>query len=93
MIQGSASTTFCGIEKEKVEPSPYTLSAEISPFIRLTNCLLMASPRPVPSILRFRLLSICWKDLNSLPISSGLMPIPVSDTENNRLMVSAETVS
>jgi hypothetical protein len=37
-----------GHGKKKVLPTPGSLSTLISPPIRLTSCLLMASPNPLP---------------------------------------------
>ena len=48
-----------GISKENVLPFPYSLSTRICPFIKATSCLEIASPKPLPSILRLRLLSTC----------------------------------
>ena len=62
----------------KVLPIPYSDSTDILPFIFSTNRLVMARPRPVPTTLRFFLLSTLSKLANILSRSSLCIPIPVS---------------
>ncbi len=73
--------------KRKVLPSPSWLSAPISPFIRVTNCLQMLNPNPVPSYLRVEEVSAWLKGSNSSWMYSGSMPVPVSLTEKARVTV------
>ena len=47
----------------------------------------MFIPRPVPSTLRFRLLSILSKAVKSFAMSSSFIPIPVSSTATFRMTV------
>src|SRR5262249_14814746 len=63
-----------------VDPRPTSLSTVISPPIISQNRLLIASPRPVPPYLRVVDASACENSWNSLPICSGVMPMPVSAT-------------
>lgn len=65
-------------------PAPSRLATATLPPCNSTNCLTIASPRPVPSNLRARLLSIWLNALNSLFMLSFAMPIPVSLTLNSR---------
>ena len=77
---GSCSSTCCGIWIVNVAPTPYSDSTRIFPSINSQRFLLMASPSPVPVIFRFFLVSTWLNTPNSLSISSGLIPIPVSCT-------------
>ena len=88
----TALTIFCGIANENVLPFPYSLSTWTLPPISSTSSFTMASPSPVPSTLRFRLLSTCSNELNSFSISCALIPIPVSFTAHLSKMVSASIV-
>ena len=63
-----------------VEPSPGSLSTVMSPPIIRQKRRLIASPRPVPPYLRVVEESAWENSWNSLPICSGVMPIPVSVT-------------
>ncbi len=78
---GSSQTIFCGIVTVKSEPFPYSLSTFISPSISLSSDMVIFIPRPVPSIFLFFSSSSLWKLSNSFPISSFLIPIPVSFTD------------
>ena len=64
----------------KVEPSPGLLSTVMSPPIIRQKCRLMARPRPVPPYLLAVVEEACENSWNSLPICSGVMPMPVSVT-------------
>ena len=85
-MAGVLSETSCGMVKEKVEPSPYTLSTDSVPFIRLTRWRVMARPSPVPSTFLFRVLSTWEKESKILFRSFSLIPIPVSETEIFRML-------
>ena len=80
-LTGSKETTFWGRRIVNSDPSPYLLSTWMVPPIRSSRFFVMASPRPVPSIVFVCCVSTRWNFANSLSMSSGLMPIPVSDTE------------
>ncbi len=70
--------------KRNVDPWPGPgLCADIDPDISSASRLLMARPRPVPPYLRVVDASAWLKLWNSLPIPSGVSPIPVSRTENS----------
>ena len=71
---------LCGMENQKSEPFPYSLSTPMVPPMASHRLLDIASPSPVPSTLRFLLLSTCWKLTKSLLRSSSLIPCPVSFT-------------
>ena len=71
----------CFKVKEKVDPTPYSLRTFRLEFISSSSSFVILIPRPVPSIFRFLFSSMRSKDTNSLSISSGLIPIPVSVTE------------
>ena len=64
----------------KVEPRPGSLVTVMSPPIIWQKRRLIASPRPVPPYLRVVEASAWTKSWNSLPICSGVMPMPVSVT-------------
>ena len=64
-----------------LEPSPYTVWTIILPPINSINCLVIARPRPVPSIVVFLSSSSLWNLVNILSIFSFLIPRPESSTE------------
>ena len=70
------------------EPSVYVLSHVRSPFISSESFLDMSSPRPVPCIALFFFSSSLSYATKSLSISSSLIPIPVSLTENSIVAIS-----
>ena len=76
--------------KWKVVPLPDSLSIQISPPIIFTRRLLMVSPKPVPPYLRVVEVSAWEKAWNSLACCSGVMPMPVSRTENCRVTLSSD---
>ena len=88
---GCLSNTFCKTEIVKVEPLPYSLLISIVPCISLIIWFVIASPSPVPSMLRFLFSSSLTKDSNSLSWSSLRIPIPVSDTLIYRRNSSSDT--
>ena len=63
------------------EPLPKTLWTTIFPFISSTSFLVIASPKPVPSIVTLSSKSRRSNLLNNLSIFSFLIPIPVSSTD------------
>ena len=63
-------------------PTPASLSAQMLPPIISTSRLLIESPRPVPPNLRVVDVSAWVNAWNSRAACSGVMPMPVSRTEN-----------
>ena len=72
----------------KALPLPASLSTRIVPPIISTSCLEMASPSPVPPNSRVVDVSAWEKDSNSRLCCSGVMPMPLSRTENSRVALS-----
>ncbi len=68
--------------KEKVLPTPGSLSSQIWPPINSTSRRLMVRPSPVPPCLRVVDMSACEKGWNNFAACSRVMPMPVSRTEN-----------
>ena len=68
--------------KKKVLPTPGSLSSQICPPISSTSRRQMVRPRPVPPCLRVVDMSACVNGWNSFAACSGVMPMPVSRTEN-----------
>ena len=64
----------------KVEPRPGSLATVMSPPIIWQKRRLIARPSPVPPYLRVVEASAWTKSWKSLPICSGVMPMPVSVT-------------
>ena len=65
------------------EPLPTALSTPISPPIRLTICLQIARPSPVPPCFRVVDASSCENNLNRRSRRSSGMPMPrVADRES-----------
>jgi hypothetical protein len=62
--------------KQNVLPLLGVLPSQMRPCIASTSRLLIARPRPLPPNLRWVLLSPCEKEVNSLDIVCGCMPIP-----------------
>ena len=79
-IRAWVGTEAAVIVKEKVEPSPGTLSTHIVPPINSASRFEMARPRPVPPYIRVVEASTWLKDLKRRSIRSGGMPMPVSRT-------------
>jgi hypothetical protein len=73
-------------KKEKQLPTPYLLSTLIVPSIKLTNCLQIANPNPLPA--RFATLEseILVNNVNNFAMSEGKMPTPVSSTSKKILV-------
>ena len=70
-------STILGNRIVKVDPRPGSLSTVMSPPIIWQNRLLIARPRPVPPYL-LAVVDDAWENSwNSLPICSGVMPMPV----------------
>ncbi len=76
------------MEKEKLEPFPFSLSTAIVPPINSTSCLQIFSPSPVPPYCLEMEASTCEKLWNSLSSSFLSMPIPVSITKKNSSILS-----
>jgi len=74
------ASTILGRWIVKVEPRPGSLSTVMSPPIIWQKRLVIASPRPVPPYLQVVDASAWENSWNSLPICSGVMPMPVSAT-------------
>ena len=90
------STTFCSttsllifwsIATVNLEPFPYVECTTILPPIKSINCLVIASPSPVPSIVVFLSSSSLWNLVNNLFISSVLIPLPESSTLTINLQI------
>ena len=77
-------------ENEKSAPCPKALQTLSSPPINSTSCLLIASPRPVPSKARVKELSTCEKGENSVACCADEIPIPESDNENSSFTESSQ---
>ena len=60
------------------EPFPSSLSTSMMPPMASTMYLVIAMPRPLPSVLRTRALSSRTKDSKMRALNSGVMPMPVS---------------
>jgi hypothetical protein len=88
VLAGEASfgaSTILGSRIVKVEPRPTSLSTVMSPPIIWQKRRLIASPRPVPPYF-FAVVEEAWENSwNSLPICSGVMPMPVSATQHRRV--------
>ncbi len=69
-----------GSRTVNVEPAPSWLSAVIVPPCKATSSLTSASPIPLPSVDRARVVSTRWNRSNSRGSSARGMPIPVSLT-------------
>jgi len=67
-----------GTVNQNVEPTSGVDRTPIFPPIKLTSCLDIASPRPVPPNGRVEELSACWKGTNNKSMSLCERPIPVS---------------
>lgn len=67
-----------GIVNQNLDPTFNSDSTPIAPFMSLTSCLEMESPRPVPPKRRVEELSACWKGTKSSSTSLGARPMPVS---------------
>ena len=81
---GLAITAFSNGNRkvnQNVDPVAGRLSTPISPPMSSTNCLLMASPRPVPPNFRVVDASAWVKGWNKCDCSSLSMPMPVSCNE------------
>ena len=76
------ASTILGSLIENVDPFPGSLSTVMSPPIIWQKRLLMARPRPVQPYLLAVAEDACENSWNSLPICSGVMPMPVSATES-----------
>ena len=63
-------------------PTPGSLSSQMRPPISSTSRRQIVSPRPVPPCLRVVDMSACVNGWNSFADCSGVMPMPVSRTEN-----------
>ena len=81
---GVQSETFCTSSKEKTDPSSYLLSTLSSLSMTERSCLVMASPRPVPSMLLVFLRSSLSKGSKRRFMSSSRIPIPVSLTRTEK---------
>ena len=79
--------------KWNVLPTPGSLSAQMLPSIISTSRLEMESPSPVPPY--FRVVDVsAWENAwNSRALCSGVMPMPLSRTENFSLTRSASCSS
>ena len=64
-----------------LDPFPNTLWTTILPCIKSTNFLVIARPKPVPSIVTFSSKSNLSNLLNNLSIFFSFIPIPVSSTD------------
>ena len=84
---------LCGICTSKTEPSPNTLLTFILPFIRLTSFLVIERPSPFPSIVWFSCSSTLSNGENILPMSSFLIPRPVSVTLKISIIFSKSILS
>lgn len=73
---------YSGRTKEKVLPWPGVLLEPMLPPIKSHSRRQIARPRPVPPCRRVVDESACWKGINSLLITSGVMPMPLSCTAN-----------
>ena len=88
-MDGSCDALSCACSclnlmvNEKVEPLPFSPSAQTLPCIMLTSSFVMESPSPVPPYFLVIDASACVKLLKSLSLSSGESPIPVSTTIKN----------
>lgn len=76
--ESTESLMVTGTVNQNVEPTSSFDWTPIFPPIKLTSCLDIASPRPVPPNRRVEELSACWKGTNSKSMSLGERPIPVS---------------
>lgn len=72
--------TFTGTVNQNVEPACSSEMTPIAPFIKVTSCLQIDSPSPVPPIARVLELSAWTKGTNNRSTSLGESPIPVSLT-------------
>jgi len=82
-----------GIITRKTLPCSYSLSTIIFPPIISTKVLLIESPKPVPTMVRFCSVSIRWKVLNSFGRSSLRIPMPLSLISNVSLSSEAVTLN
>ena len=80
-LLAGASSTRDGRLTVNVLPWPSSLATVRSPPIIRQNLRLMARPRPVPPYLRVVEASAWPKASNNRPICSGVIPMPVSETE------------